>query len=744
MERSKDGKRTKSYNGNGSKPPLDDEEALTTKQQTLEDKQPLVEREDELLEYASSSPLLMQKPVAAWAVGGLGVLLFLVVVLVVQRSSLQAPRVTRIATEATTWVDMLPNDVISHLDRDVDPCDDLYAFSCGSWQKNAEIPEDESSVYLSFSAIQDKNEKVLKDVMQKGWPLVGELYDSCMNFNSTSSKTADDASLKVLSPVLEQIAATKSKKKLFRLAGVLFKEGTSLLTRFAVVTDAREATVYVLHALQSGLSLPDFQYYLDRKKFDSISDAFHAYVVKLFVLAGWRSHAAASQASTVIGFEQTLAPLFEPKEKLEDPVATYNLLEGCGVAKNLTDQNANVIVQTPKFFNRFEKLVTGDSVTLETLKAVLMYQFISDKAAILSEPFVQANFLFDQTVSGQKKRSPRWKVCLGHVTSCFPDLVGKYYAHLQFDKASEQLARKLVAQIQASMQKNLKQVDWLDRPTRQAAIEKLDKMTNLIGYSTVSESFPSFNIGQIGGPVNRNEWGVTGADVDTYYQPTTNQIVLPAGSLQSPYFASEHHPARNFGAIGCTIGHELTHGFDNIGGCYDGDGSLRNWWSNDTANEFSRRADCLVKQYDSFAVTSDEDQDKVLGHVDGTYTLDENIADHGGLKLAFNAYETYMNKQARKMSKVSEGEATEPTSSMSQVGRSLPADVADKLFFVSFAQTFCDKSSDTLVIQSLATELHSPARWRVNGVASNSHDFARVFSCPASSPMNPKKKCQLW
>ncbi|UIZ24586.1 hypothetical protein KXD40_006726 [Peronospora effusa] len=636
MERLKDGKRTKSYNGTGSKFSLDNEEALTTKQQTLEDKQPLVDREDESLEYASSSPLLMHKSVAAWAVGGLGVMLVLVVVLVVQER-LQAPRVTRLATEATTWVDMLPNDVISHLDTDVDPCDDLYAFSCGSWQKNAEIPEDESSVYMSFTAIQDKNEKVLKDVMQKGWPLVGELYDSCMSFNSTSSKTADDASLKVLSPVLKQIAATKSKKKLFRLAGVLFKEGTSFLTRFAVDTDAREATVYVLHALQSGLSLPDPQYYLDRKKFDSISDAFHAYVVKLFVLAGWRSHAAALQASTVIGFEQTLAPLYEPKEKLQDPVATYNrmsvaqaadryplvfsqFLKGAGLLKNLTDQNANVIVQAPKFFNRFEKLVTGDSVTLETLKAVLMYQFISDKAAILSEPFVQANFLFDQTVSGQKKRSPRWKVCLDHVTSCFPDLVGKYFAHLQFDKASEQLARKLVAQIQASMQKNLKQVDWLDRPTRQAAIEKLDKMTNLIGYSTVSESFPyelrgdallADNmriikeyqfiqaIGLIGGPVNRKEWGVTGADLNTYYQPTTNQIVLPAGSLQSPYFSSEHHPARNFGAIGCTIGHELTHGFDNIGGCYDGDGSLRNWWSNDTAKEFSRRADCLVKQYDS-------------------------------------------------------------------------------------------------------------------------------------------------
>ncbi|CAI5727659.1 unnamed protein product [Peronospora destructor] len=782
MERSNDGKRTKNYNENGAEPPIDDEDALTTNQETMNDEQPPVNREDESLEYTSPSPLLMQKFVAVWAVGGLGVLFLLVVTLVVRRSTLQASRVT-LSTQAATWVEMLPNDVVSHLDRDVDPCDDFYAFSCGSWQKNMKIPEDKSSVSLSFSTLNDENEKVLKDIMQQGWPLVGELYDSCMNFSNTSSATADDASLKVLSPVLEQIAATKNKKELFQLAGVLYKAGTSLLTGLGVNADTREATVYALYASQTGLSLPDPQYYLDHKKFDSVSDAFHAYVVKLFVLVGWGSRAAASQASTVIDFEQTLAPLFVPKEELKDPVASYNrmsvaqaadryplvfsqFLKGTGLLRNLTDQNADVIVKTPGFFNRVEKLVTGDSVTLETLKAVLTYQFISAKASILSEPFIQTEFsFFARTVSGQKKRSPRWKVCLHRVTNNFPDLVGKYFALLHFDKTSEQLASQLVAQVQASMQKNLKQVDWLDGPTRQAAVEKLGNMTNLIGYSTLSEHFPfelrgdalladnmriimehQFNraIGRIGGPVNRNEWAMTGAEVNAYYQPTMNQIVFPAGILQTPFFAFKHHPARNFGSIGFIIGHELTHGFDAFGRYYANDGNLRNWWSNDTAQKFSQRADCLVKQYDSFAVTSDADQDKVLGHVNGNYTLSENIADNGGLKLSFSAYQTYLTKQARELSQVSEAEATELTSPMSQVERSLPAEVTDRLFFISFAQTFCEKSSDTRMIQRLATDPHSPKRWRTNGVASNSRDFARVFSCPASSPMNPKTKCQLW
>ncbi|CAI5719784.1 hypothetical protein KXD40_006594 [Peronospora effusa] len=750
MKHSKDGKRTKSYDGNGAELLLDDEEALIPKQQTMEDEQPLVKREDESMEYASPSLLSVQKPAAA--VGGLGILLLLLMVLVVQGRPLQAPRVTRLATEATTWVEMLPPDVVSHLDKEVDPCDDLYTFSCGSWRKNVEIPEDTSSVSLPFSTLQDKNERVVKNGMQHGWPIVSELYDSCMNFNNTSSTTADDASLKVLLPVLEQIATTKTKKKLFRLTGVLYQSGTNLVTELSVYADAREATVHVLYAWQNGLSLPDIQYYLDRKMFDSISDAFHAYVVKLFVLVGWEPRAAASQASTVIGFEQMLAPLYEP---LDDPVATYNrmsvaqaadkyplvfshFLNGVGLLRNLTDQNADVIVRTPEFFRRVEKLVTGDSVTLETLKAVLI---------------------------GQKKRSPRWKACLDLVTASFPVLVGKYFGHLQFDKASEQLASQLVAQVKVSMRKNIKQADWLDGPTRQAAIEKVGKMTHLIGYSTLSEHFPyklhgdalltdnmriimkhQFNqvIGRIGGPVNRNEWTTSSADVDAMYNPTMNQIILPAGILQSPFFASESHPARNFGSIGFIISHELTHGFDSSGKYYASDGNLRNWWSSDTATKFSQRSDCLVKQYNSFAVTSNADHNKVLGHVDGTYTLMENIADNGGLKLSFNAYQTYNKKQVRELSKVSETEATKLISPMSQVERNLPADVADKLFFISFAQTFCGKASDIMMKESLITDSHSPPRWRINGAASNSHDFARVFSCPASSPMNPKTKCQLW
>ncbi|KAK1944193.1 Endothelin-converting enzyme [Phytophthora citrophthora] len=781
MERSMSSKWKKIYDEDGGSPPIDDDDASLPPQKALGDEQPLVHHDDEPSGYAGPPPLLTQKPVAAWAVGGLGALFLIVVVLVVRGGTLQAPRVIQNSAQTAEWVELLPSDVAAHIDRDVDPCDDFYEFSCGAWQKQTEIPDDKPSVFLSFSTVSDENQKVLKEVMQQGWPLVGELYDSCMNFSNTSSTMADDVSLQVLAPVLQQIGAVKSKKKLFQLAGDLSKAGSDFFTSLSVSADARDATKYALYMSQTGLSLPDPEYYLDKKHFDSISDAFHAYVVELFILAGWESSAAAARASSVIGFEQTLAPLFVPKEKLQDPVASYNkmsvtqaaekypllfgkFLNGTGLLSSLKSKNADVVVETPAFFGRVEKLITGDSVTIDTLKAVLTYQYISAYAPVLSEPFVQASFsFFARTLRGQKVRAPRWKVCLQRVTDNFPDLVGKYFALVRFDDSSEQLASQLVTQVQASLQKNLGRVDWLDGSTRQAALEKLGNMTNLIGHSTRQEHFPydlrgdaplaenmrvvkrhEFDrvVARIGKAVDRNKWAMTSAAVNAYYQPTANQIVFPAGILQPPFFSRGRHPARNFGGIGSVIGHELTHGFDASGRYYAGDGNLQDWWSNATADEFSKRTACLVNQYNNFEVTSGDSE--VLGHVNGNFTLSENIADNGGVKLAFGAYQEFITEQTQQLSKMSESDTEERMTSMSQAERNLPANAADKLFFISFAQAFCAKASDASMKQRLATDPHSPERWRINGVASNSRDFARVFSCPAGSRMNPKTKCQLW
>uniref|UniRef100_A0AAV1TP40 Peptidase M13 N-terminal domain-containing protein n=1 Tax=Peronospora matthiolae TaxID=2874970 RepID=A0AAV1TP40_9STRA len=424
--------------------PVDVDGAVSTHhQEAQDDKQSLVncKKLQGFQEDAddSSPPVFKhtKKSHASWTIGSLGMLLLVAFIPVIRGGPLHPPKeLQEDTTDAADWIELLPQDVVSHLDTQVDPCDDLYAFSCGSWLKQAEIPDDQSSV-------------------------------------NTSSATADAASVSVLSPALEQIEAVTSKSELFQLAGKLSIVGPNFFTGLGVSADAREATAYALYASQTGLSLPDPQYYLDHKMFKSISDAFHAYVVELFSLVGLESHKAASQASSVISFEQTLAPLFVPKEELQDPVATYNrmtvaqaaekypllvaqFMDGKGMLENLVARNASVIVQTPSFFERVGDLVTGDSVTLDTLKAVLTYQYINAHASALSEPFVQASFsFFAQTLGGQKKRAPRWKVCVQRVVDYFPDLAGKYFALHRFDKASERLADQLVMHVQASFEKDL-------------------------------------------------------------------------------------------------------------------------------------------------------------------------------------------------------------------------------------------------------------------------------------------------
>ncbi|CEG35337.1 endothelin-converting metalloprotease family [Plasmopara halstedii] len=764
MERSTGSKWIKVDNHDRSLSPVNGDESSKTQQ---DDEQLLGNNEEDSLGQATPTPLLLRSPVAAWAVTGLGLLFLLVVILVVRGGIMQNHQRIQVATlNKTEWFEMLPEDIVVHMNLDVDPCVDFYEFSCGSWLNQMKIPEDKSSYSLAFTTVHDENQEILKQLMSHGWPLVGELYDSCMNYSNISTAAADETSFQILMPNLQLIAATKTKKQLFQLAGNLSITGPSFLTGLSVSADAKEATVYALYASQMGLTLPDPEYYLDTKKFATVEDAFHGYITKLFRLVGVEADAAAAQAIAVITFQQQLAPLYVPKEKLQDPVATYNrmsiakaadmypflfadFLNGTGLLTNFLANHMDVIVETPAFFERAETLVTNETVTLETLKALLQYQYISSHAMALSASYVSTNFdFFSKTLRGQTKLPDRWKLCLQFVTSSFPELVGKYYTLLRFDNTSEDLAKDLVTQVQTTLHETFGQLDWLDEHTRQAAMFKLTKMTNLIGHSTHKKHFPfelhanaslltnlqilskyQFDeaVAKLGTKVDRTKWSITSATANAFYQPTSNQIVFPAGILQIPFFSQHYHLARNYGAIGSIIGHELTHGFDAQGRYFDGDGNLYDWWSNATAREFQTRTDCLVAQYTNYTVYSEFEKEKFLDHVNGKYTLSENIADNGGVKLAFAAYHR-LNESEKKLKTNDE---------MSRI-------VADRLFFLSFAQTFCDKSRDASMMQRLTSDPHPPGRYRVNGVVSNSYDFAQVYSCSKDSPMNPTTKCQLW
>lgn len=699
------------------------------------------------------------------ALAGLGGLFLLLVVLIVERD--------RIVLSPKSLSQKLPEDMAALVNVDVDPCDDFYAYSCGQWMRETDIEPEKSSVYAGFTTVSDQNQQVLREIMKDNWPYLGELYGSCMNLTALNSTGSSP-----LQQQLKQIARVKSKNQLFKLAGALSKVGPDFLTGLGVMADAKDATIYALYASQTGLSLPDRQYYLDEDMFSSVEIEFRAYVSAMLTLAQWEPAKVRENEDQIVAFEQNLSRVFVPKEEFKDPIKTYNpmtianvsamyplmlgaFLNGSGIVTGSSLSNGSdsqIIMETPSFFDSAEALVTA--TPLSTLRTLLAFKYIQGSATLLSEPFLNATFAFyGKALTGQQQRSPRWKVCLSQVTNSFPNLVGKYYFLKQFDVPSEKAANDLVERLERTMRTSLNRVDWLDNATRAAAKQKLQRVTNLIGHSSAQEHFlfvlstdTLFTntqtlaqyqydkaVARIGRPVDRSEWFMTASDVNAYYSSMTNQIVFPAGILQPPFFALRRHPARNFGAIGSIIGHELTHGFDNQGRYYDGAGNLVSWWSTATETEFQTRTQCLVDQYDSFPVVSAFNSSHVLGHVNGNFTLGENIADNGGVKLAFHALQDYL-----------EGESDQDERSPHELEYEMPRDQrlsvadAEKLFFVSFAQSFCAKTTDAAMIRRLSSDPHSPEQWRINGVMMNSDDFARTFSCPVGSRMNPEKKCKLW
>ncbi|GLD92112.1 hypothetical protein PINS_up000645 [Pythium insidiosum] len=700
---------------------------------------------------------------------GTGALFLLVVVLVVSRNG-SASREEATDGVNDVWGE-LPADVQQMIDRSVNPCDDFYQFSCGQWLKNADIPGDKSSIYASFSKVEDQNELVLKEIMDENLPYVGELYNTCMN------TTAIDAlGVAPLRDTLKRIADAPSKNALFRLAGELSRVGgPDFLTALSVEADAKNATVYLLYASQSGLALPDPQYYLDSNRWDDLAKPYEDFVSQLLSLAGWKDAEADTDAKLIISFEQALAKIFTPKEQLMDPVKSYNAVKIAAAMKSypmllgefltgttvpttvasnplaVSAQRDLLSIETPDFFAKAEALMITTS--LATLKAVLAYQVLVGAASSLSEPFVQAVFdFFSRRVGGQRERAPRWKICLHRVVSSFPQLMSKYFSMKTFDLDSETAAKDMVARLEKAMIALLDDdVAWLDTETRDAAKAKMARIANLIGHSTRPERLPftlsndasywanrqlvssaRFNrsVLRIGTTVDRDEWFMAASEVNAYYNPSANQIVFPAGILQSPFFSRRRHPSQNYGAIGSIIGHEITHAFDNNGRYYDGAGNLVDWWRDDTEAAFNARTTCLVNQFSAFPVVSAIDDTKVLGHVNGNYTLGENIADQGGVKLAYRALQDLLYHRSE------EEELRDP--------QTISRDAAERLFFLGFAQAFCARATDEAMTRRLHTDPHSPERWRVNGVMKNNPDFARVFECPVGSAMVPEQRCTVW
>ncbi|DBA01267.1 TPA: hypothetical protein N0F65_010859 [Lagenidium giganteum] len=644
-----------------------------------------------------------------------------------------------------------PPHVAKLMNLDADPCEDFYEFACGTWTAQTQLTPAEARRSYSFSTVQDRNDEIVKQIMQAGGDdEVSRLFASC-----TDTASMDRLGTAPLQPDLERIQTIQTVADVFQVAGELRRKGLIFLSESAAYPDMKDATRNVLYLMPGTLSLPDKSYYLDDANWAKYGPPLTSYVKTIFKLAGLEAHA--DQAADVVSkVEKACAAAWLQRAWFKSAANTYSpttvgdairdypllfssYLTGTGALHTTALSRSSKVINFAKpLLEALKQLVA--TLTVDELRTYLTYRWISENAPSMTTEFRDAWFqLFKKTLEGVKEPEPTWKTCVATVTANLPNLVGKQY----FDKTSsveaETTAKQMVKLVEAAMADNINNAQWLDADTRAQALLKLSNVSDLIGHSGHVEQFDfviqadAFRanvnniasakykqmLAKLGKRVDKTQWDMPASAVNAYYSRPMNQMVFPIGIFQNPFFDPSFAPAENFGAIGSVVGHELTHGFDSGGRMYDGDGNQNAWWSAASTAEFERRADCMRTQYSKCDIVGESGS--VVATVNGNNTITENIADNGGIKLALEAYHAYI--------------------------RDLPAPQNiknDKLFFVSFAQNWCAKYRDEAVKKMVATGVHTPPMWRVRGVVMNSAEFATTFQCAPNKPMNPSNKCAVW
>ncbi len=645
----------------------------------------------------------------------------------------------------------------SALDRSVDPCDDFFAFACGGWLKSHEIPADKAA-YGRFVEIDDRNLEILKQLADDAaasrgeeYPFrdkVGAFYEACSDEARVETTSGKD-----LAEMLKRVDKIKKVDDLAKDLAALHLGWDNAFFSFDSQQDFADATQMIGVLDQAGLGLPDRDYYLkEDAKSKELQEQYRAHVEKMLTLAGTRPAQAKKDAETIYKIERALAEASMSRVDRRDPKKIYHRIDLAGAkakaphfpwAAYLADIGHpdvdKINVATPEFFVALDGILT--KTPMAELRTYLRWHAVHGAAQALGRAFVDENFdFYGRKLRGVKELEPRWKRCVRATDHALGEAIGNGFVKRTFGEAGKDDARALVQAIEASMGRNLTGLTWMDDPTRAAAADKLHKIANKIGYpdkwrdytamdvargrsylgdTVAARSFETHrSLAKIGKPVDRGEWQMSPPTVNAYYDPSLNEMVFPAGILQTPFYAKQRSAALNFGGIGMVMGHELTHGFDDEGRQFDGAGNLRDWWSPTVNKEFERRAECVAKQFDGYEVI-----DGV--HENGKLTLGENIADLGGIKIAHAAMVARDGYQAT--AKSSEGFTDE------------------QLFFLGVGQAWCTKRRPEDERMRAVVDPHASPKFRVNGPLSNLSEFAAAFQCkPGAKMVRAAEACTVW
>jgi len=648
-----------------------------------------------------------------------------------------------------------PSLDVAAMDRSVDPCVDFYQYSCGGWQQKNPIPPDQTSWSVYGKLYQD-NLQYLRVLLEEAAAAkdrdpatqkIGDFYGSCMN-----ETLVEQLGAKPMQPDLTAVQSLKDRKQLAALFARLQLQGVSVLFDFGPMQDPDDSDSMIVGIDQGGLGLPDRDYYLkDDAKSKETRERYLQHVQKMFELLGDSPDVARKNAATVMGMETSLAKASLTRVERRDPYKLKHKMTVSDLYKIAPDFDWNVFFSTssvpdfkilnvswPDFFKDVDSQIK--SASLEDWQTYIRWHIAHSRAPFLSSAFVDENFEFYRKyLRGATELQPRWKRCVQYVDGNLGEALGQVYVRKTFGPELKASTVEMTRQIEDAMALRIQQLDWMSPATKQQAIVKLKAVRNKVGYPDKWRDYSSVTIklddyygndvratefeekrqiAKVGQPVDRSEWDMTPPTVNAYYNPQMNDINFPAGVLQPPLYDPKMDAAPNYGNTGATVGHELTHAFDDEGRQFDAKGNLKDWWTTQDADQFVKRANCVVDQYGTYVVVDDI-------KINSKLTEGEDVADLGGTILAYIAWQN-----AVKGSQLGNQDGLTP----------------DQRFFIGFAQWACENQRPENERVNAVTNPHSPGKYRINGVVVNMPEFGKAFGCKAGQPMvKPDDKvCRVW